>query len=302
MFLTPYDTTALKRLQMDKVIREVERARIQNALNADIKDIPNTLALLLKSPETNTIPQFNQTVVLEDGTTVIDLRPYKNEVLRFIELDKSIPVGPARVLIDQAALQTIWQTGVDGRLALASLTNLPLYTYSHWLGESINRVLNLTPEYQTDVIIRCAWMWTCLFHESIDTSEDMVYRYASKIAQITYAKLETVVEMIREAGPINNLEQLVESVKGLPSARTDKLNTAIVITAVSGSWFGSSGAREQAVAALEHPPTFLAILANALQGAFYRKSSFFDIAKRQDKRGKFEEFTTAYAGVLRRGA
>lgn len=298
MFLSPYDTTALRKLQLDKLIRTIETARIQGAIRFDVAAAPKTLVVLEKSPATLDIPQFNQTIVLADGTSVIDLRPYRSEVMRHLELSRTIPIGPAAVLVDQSRLQTIWQLAEHERLRLASLTELPIFVYANWLGEAVAQLTQVEDHYLKDIIAMAGWFWTCQFYDVVAIDESLAYRYASKIARTNFGNVDSIATMIQDVGQLKDLADFVKAVQDMPTARTNMLNVPLIITTLSNSWFGSSGAKEQAAAAIEHPPTFIAILANAVQGGMYRKARFVDIAKRLDSRGRFENFINTYKNLL----
>lgn len=305
MYLTPQKTTALKNMQYGKVTHALELAKIGGSLellhsgvaHADFK----ILAVFNKNAATNQIPPFTQPFVLHSGEVVIDLRPYWSQISHSVELGKAITSGPAKTLIDYTKLMTLWLESESTRNRLLTLGDLPIHTYSYWLGESISRTISADPITQREIVELAAWFYHCLFQdENVSLSEDYVYRMAGKITRISWGNIESVVSMINTVGVLKDLHAFSNAVVGLQSLRTDKVNVGLIVTAMIGSWFGSSSAKEIAAVAIEYPPAFLAMLHSACTDSFFRKSPLFEIAKRADKNGKFSEFSRVYSNVLHR--
>lgn len=303
MYLTPQSTTALKNMQFSKVINALELAKIGGALQP-LSDgvIPkeyNILAVMQKNTATQQIPPFTQPTLLNSGEIVLDLRGYWSQISQSVENGRAITNGPAKTLIDLAQLMRIWTMSPYARSRLLTLGDLPIHTYSYWVGEGIARTISADPITQREIVELAAWFYQCQFQETkLELTEDYVYKIAGKIARITWSNIETVVSNINRVGQINTLAEFATAVVGLQSLRTDKVNAGLIVTTLVGSWFGSSSAKETAAVALEYPPAFLAMLHSACNDAFFRKSPILEIARRADKRGKFEEFNRVYANVL----
>lgn len=236
MFLTPYQTTTLRRFNTARIVDALQREVIQGQITKLSDPYPEVYILVGDHPSQRSIPQFDQVMALpmRNGKAeyVIDLRPYRTEALHYIELDKSIPIGPASVLMSQAELQTIWALDENKRLRLAGLTDLPIFVFCHWLGETLVRRFHLGEQMALKVITICAWYWTCLFHDDLPVDQARSYVYASKIARVTYSNVDEVAATIRELGFIKDLEALCAAIRTLPIARTEDVVPGSVITAV----------------------------------------------------------------------
>lgn len=302
MYLTPQTTTALKNMQYGKITHALELAKIGGSLEALDSNITNgdfkILAVFDKSV-TKQIPPFTQPFVLRSGEIVVDLRMYWSQISHSIELGKEISGGPAKTMIDYSKLMSLWLQSDATRNRLLTLGNLPIHTYSYWVGESISRTISADPITQREIVELAAWFYYCSFKsESEQFSEEYIYRLSQKIAEISWGNIETIAAMINKVGYLKDLHAFSNAVVGLQSLRTDKVNVGLIVTALIGSWFGSSNAKEVAAVAIEYPPAFLAMLHSACTDSFFRKSPLFDIAKRIDKQGKFAEFSRVYSKVL----
>lgn len=305
MYLTPQTTTALKNMQYGKVTHALELAKIGGALellsDAVVPESYKILAVFDKNSATKQIPPFTQPFVLHSGELVIDLRQYWSQISTSIEFGKEVSGGPAKTLIDYTKLMRIWLEGDSARNRLLTLGDLPIHTYSYWLGESISRTISADPITQREIVELAAWFYHCLFKSEGETlSDEYIHRMAGKITRISWGNIESVVAMINRVGVLKDLHSFSNAVVSLQSLRTDKVNVGLIVTATIGSWFGSSSAKETAAVAIEYPPAFLAMLHSACTDSFFRKSPLFEIAKRADKQGKFAEFRRVYSNVLHR--
>lgn len=303
MYSTPQETTALKNMLYAKVKHALDMGKVGGALellsDPYAHESYKIYAIFKRSAATDLIPPFTQPMLLSTGEIAIDLRPYWSQIGHFIELGKSLPGGPANTTIELAILMRMWLEGTEYRNRLLTLGDIPIHTYSYWLGEGVSRVISADTLTQRSIVQLSAWFYHCLFLESNSSiNEDYVYKVAGKIARLTWGQVEEVVDLINTAGFLENLHEFSRAVRELPSLRTDKVNPGLIVTALSGSWFGSSNAKESVIVGIEYPPMFLAIVHSACTDNFYRKSPLLDIAKRIDKQGRFAEFNRAYQNVL----
>lgn len=298
MFLTPQQTTVLKNVQYGKVNHALDLAKIGGGLEV-LNHAPEGILAVLDKSSTKDIPPFNPPMPLRSGELAIDLRSYWSQISHAMELGKEITSGPARLLIDQAILQKAWMVEPSARTRMASLGELPLHTYSYWVAEGISRVITADVNTQREIVELAAWFYQCSFIEQLPNDEDFIYKVASKISRVSWGTIDPIIEMINQVGYLKDLSDLSNAIRNLQSVRTDKVNPGLIVTALAGSWFGSTSARETAAVALEYPPFFLAMLTRATTDALYRKSPIFDIAKRADKRGKFDEYHRAYMNLIR---
>lgn len=169
----------------------------------------------------------------------------------------------------------------DDRHNLMSLGDIPVTFFSRWLSDILTIRLNLTPDIQSRVSVIIAYYYLNLFLEGDDSEvpEDIKVRFGSMIARATYVSIPDVYAIIDELPRMFCTEDLIKSlVAHSNTTRFEKLTLAFLYTAVSGSWFGSN-AREIVSIALEHPPTWIALVFSAINERGYKNTAVGRIAQ-----------------------
>jgi hypothetical protein len=70
------------------------------------------------------------------------------------------------------------------------------------------------------------------------------------------------------------------------------------LTVTRNSWYGTN-AKEIISVALEHPPTWAAIVFTALNERTFKNSMIYKIAERFGKRGASDEFIDSYISLVK---
>jgi hypothetical protein len=71
-----------------------------------------------------------------------------------------------------------------------------------------------------------------------------------------------------------------------------------LLTIVRNSWFGTN-AKDYIAVALEHPPTWMAIVYTAIVERTYKNSMIYRVAEKAGKRGGAEEFIKNYTALVK---
>lgn len=300
MFITPYETTVGRALKQDKILHALQVAFIEESLYANLYP-GNTLlyGIVKQDPSTEYIPPFNHPITV-DHKTVVDLRPISGRIYdRLTDSVKLEMVGASGLLVKQAILQQIWEHGYQDRFS--ALGDFPLMVYSHWLAETIGRRLSVDHATLSDLIVLSAWFYICVSSTESSPygmSEDTVIRQATRISRVGYRNFEETYERIRSAGVLRDLESFVNAAKKLGSARLMTLNVPLVLTILSGSWFGGASAKSMIGIALEYPPYFIGMLHTSVTEKAYKNTPITTIALRFNKRDTGTRFDTAVRALI----
>lgn len=300
MFITPYDTTVGRALKQDKILHALKVAFVDEALYSNLYPGNDKLYGIVKQdPTTDYIPPFNHPITV-DGKTVVDLRPVAGRIYdRLTDTVKLEMAGASGLLIKQAILQQIWEQGRHERLS--SLGDYPLMVYSHWLAETIGRRLSVDHSTLSDLIILSAWFYICLSDDvsgKYGLSDDTAIRQSTRIARIGYRNFEETYDRVTAAGALTDLEAFVTAVKKLGSARLSTLNVPLLLTILSGSWFGGASAKTMIGISLEYPAYFIGMLHTSVTEKAYKNTPITTIALRFNKRDTSTRFDTAVRALI----
>lgn len=301
MFFSPYDTAIASQHVMDRVVRQVEMAKATGDLIANaLPDVPQLFIVAGKNPAMSVIPPFSHPLTIGSGTnryTVIDLRPYNAQILfgEHVRLPKDGQVG---LLVKQALLQIIWQSGRHSDLS--AFSDLPLGIFASWVSEGISRRVGLDANTLMSLTALTGWYYQCLFMPapSGELDDRVKMTHATKISRTLGIKLDLVSELINTHGFIDNSTSYINAAKQLGSTRLNELSTALFFTILAGSWFGSASARETVAVALEYPPTFIAMVHTAINEKMYRKSPITETSVRFNRRNAFPQFNLSFSAMV----
>jgi hypothetical protein len=302
MFKTAYDTTPCRNYVLTKIAAELARhgvvggEQFQSPVNP-YRSESTLYNLTTVTPGLADIPPFAhpyQTAVVakagESGQSqvYVDVRNYtrrsrEGAVVVSAPLDYELSVL-------RGMLQLTWssETPVD----LLNLGGYQVTIYARWLAEILTRRLALPPETQMLVTVVAAWFYLCMF---IDDSVEAVaesdrLRMATQIARATYVGAEDVIRMVDAMPLFRDVAGLIAWLRSDGgSARFEDLSVAVLYTAVSGSWFGSN-ARENVAVAIEHPPTFVAMVTLASEERGYRNTVLGKLAQQYQKADEVRSF------------
>lgn len=292
---TAYETTACRDFAMKKTIDALLAAFADGWLPAantrptgDARNPGNTKVssrvLLLEggSAVANDVPAFAHPIALEkDGLQyiVVDVRPYG----RFDPHQQEFKVRNSieyQFAVMRAALDQVWNS--QSPTILQNVNQQPMAIFASWISESVGRRFSLDPGEQYKLSILAAIFYNLHFWDSDSTELPEVEknRAAASIARALRASAEDVFAIIDQVSHLNNVgEFCVQARDVVGSVRLNDFNPGVLFAIVGGSWYGSNS-REIAAVALEHPPTWLAVLMAAINERTYKNSGIAKLAER----------------------
>lgn len=309
MFLHSYQTTPCAAYNLSKTISAVQRVAIAGDLMT-VTDLASgtfkegTLSQLYAvTPKNSEIPPFEHPLVVTDHhgqgekpIIVLDLRPHTRQ-----QRDGSI-VAATRSGMDfdvlRGALQRDWMNLTPSDFL--ALGDFPITVYTRWVADNVTRRLGLDAASQVDLTVLTGYFFLWLFRDEkdgIDNSEKV--KLATRVARSTYIPVEKCLEIIEPLEvALVDAGTFVETAKEVVlSARMNQFSLGLLYSILSGGWFGANAHSVLAVA-LEHPPTFYALIYTALNDRSYRRSLFARLVEQLDKRDAGKTFSYNLARMI----
>lgn len=278
MFDTAYDTTICKKIKIRALGGILLRAHITDPFPIPREGIGRgETNILLVTPEerNDDIPAFMEPVVIEDLShvrkVVVDIRPFS-----------SIARGTGDYRITSyndyttAMTRAIFQDRLNAGSIYTFVSQMPFAwrVFDRWVTGTIVNRMNLRNDLDVQIrlSIVSAIYFQLLFYN--DPAEALVKEYETiqyKAASLTNTNLDLVKEVLDKIERMDSIEDYCSAVAtATGSIRLDNFKFVGLFNMISSSWFGVN-AREIVGVALEHLPTFYALVYSALTDRSYRK-------------------------------
>lgn len=294
IYQTPYNTTVGAGLVTAKITDAVTEAHVrtgflrnnQNLDTYNTKDESPVRASIIThgTKDEQDLPYFAHPIVVsmkalahrkEPDYLVADMRPFIN-----VNGDLAIRNGSEYAFAKlRLILSRRWYEGGD-LSAFTYLSTVAGGIYSSWISENVSRRLGLDPGDQLKLAIVAAVYYHSLFTNQSFTEADK-QKIAISVSRAVRADAQQVFQVLDEIKEMNTLEDFISAVKqqldGNP--RVDPLNVGLLVTLLSTSWWGTN-AKEISAVAIDHPPTWLALLYIAFTERTYKASPLARLAER----------------------
>lgn len=302
MFITtPYETSTLHRLNMEKTYKRLREMLVVNQLypiDEPGKFDYDTFSIVGLHGQYDDIPYFYQPVtILLTGrvpTFVIDLRPYQGCMVK----DGVIFRQPGNETVNQLLVHAIaiGYFRKDPQAFLAS-QDIPINTYGSLIAETLSRRLGLDPSSTLKVM--CAFQIFYMTRAVMDIrniKEDELLLIATALSRKMKVDLNTHLDIAKQFTG-EDFESLLTFVKKITqlnwSPRLTKLSPAELIILLSGGWVGQGNPKETMAVALEFPPCWISLNFICARSKFYQKLPLGQILKRLDRNGTLNNFTNS---------
>lgn len=295
-YRTAYDTTVGKSFQMHKVIKAIQESAIRDGAfhhtygliqENDYKTIPWFVAGQTDSEAQ--IPFFNHPILVDlaekdEKALCIDIRPFaiynKNAMNQDIT-DEALRIRN-RMELSLAKLRMatnlIW---IDKNpLTLREISFVPMAVFAHWISESVSKRFGLSARDQAIIAIIACYYYYSLFipREELDSGE--VNRLTASTMKSLRFPAILVEEVFSKIAPMTGIKDFCAQVKEITeNNRLQAFEEGILVNLLIASWFGTN-AREMIAVALEHPPTWIALVYAAFTEKSYKNTVISKIAYR----------------------
>lgn len=155
-------------------------------------------------------------------------------------------------------LGSVWLS--KGPAELRNISPIAQTAYATWISQTVSQRLGLDLGDMMRLRILSAFFWHCLFINKEEFKENEINRLSVVVAKAAKAPADETASLITRVGYIEDVVDFVNKiVLVMENPRFENFNVGLLNTVISGTWFGLGG-KEIACVAIEHPPTFLAMV------------------------------------------
>ena len=192
-------------------------------------------------------------------------------------------------------LESMWVG--DGPQEILNLGHFQVQIFATWVSELFARRFALDAEQQVRISILAAFYYLCLF---TDDKEADLRRFVPIISKVTTTGAAFVIDTLRDIDHIQDLEALLDTIKtSLDTDRLEGVGIDVMITMLSGSWFGPNNDILVGIA-LEYPPMWNTLLYLSLTDQSVRANGIAKIALRKQRDSMAREYvSTASTKLIR---
>lgn len=303
IFQSPYDTTFGQSAVIAPIVHSLEKYLIRaNSSNDQISLESNLpykgLEINGLVAEQSDIPVFYHPLCFTNQKNqkyvAIDTRS-------FIRSDTSSNVNVVnkpeyQFVIDRYLLQFAWVN--YGPEYFRSNFFFGSVVFSAWISELIAKRYALDPADVLKIKILTFYYYATLFNTEDKLPQSQIDRLIIHTMKFTRATDSYIKELFDLVGPIRNISDFCNTIKEtVNNIRLKEFSPGILITLVTNSWFGYQS-KEVIAIALEHPPTWTAVLIAALNERTFKNSTIAKIAEKVAKLNQAEEFNKNYKIML----
>lgn len=283
IYKTAYDTTACRGAIITKIQENLTQALIRGLLVFD--ETTRTYQVRGGHLVDELVPTFNHPILFKDASGVdhlaVDVRglgSFNRDQNTFVIRDSNAYNGVTL----RANLNEVWLTPM-GPERIRSMSVFPLMVYANWVGEAVAKRLALDPQDQFSVSVLAAILYLNMFWDVEKSTNPTKIEKSLMVSQITRGlsyKADLVYDIVEQFPGIATIAEFCQACRDLTqSARLRDLNEATLFAMTGGYWYGNNG-REVIAVALEHPPTWLSLLWQAMSDRSYRNSGLAKILER----------------------
>lgn len=306
-FEDSYQTTVGSALITTPIVNRLRVSMAQDGLDRvslDVQKSGDTSAafVLGQTSSEADIPPFSHPIVVltprQEKVLCTDMRFYVTKSIDSENFEDSIRNRTEyNFAKSRSILNLLWITGRGSELK--NSLQFAGVVYAELISQAIARNYSLDFRDKTAVSIATHFFYQALFTTDTEFDEEARQKMAVHTIKATKAPSEMVTEVFNKIGAISNIRDYCKMVSEVTeSVRLKDFNLAILLTIMKNSWFGTN-AKEIITVALEHPPTWCAIVYSALTERTFKNSSVANMAVAHGKRGASDEFEKNYVNLIR---
>lgn len=296
---TAYDTTACQGFVMQKTVHALQDASVRGWLEW----VPGSAVRQVTggAGSDGAIPAFAHPVLFalnNHQELVVDVRPFGRQEAGQFRVKNPTEYA---LQITRAKLNWVWIK--DPVTYLRDLSPMPLAIFATWIAEQLTRRFALDPSEQLAASIYAGVFYLSNFIEQVDYhfSEQDKVRVTNAISRSLRVKPQDVLKVLDTHGAegcpaIADVKQFCQMVSGV-SVRLKELNAGVLFAILGATWYGTH-AKEMVAVALEHPPTWIAILLAAVNERSFKNSGITKITERSGFRDMARSYQAAVLNLL----
>jgi hypothetical protein len=170
--------------------------------------------------------------------------------------------------------------------------------FARTISDVLNRGFALDPRDQQIVSIVACYYYQSLFSDQTNYDEDTIQKWQIHTSKCTSADKDMIMEIFAKMPPMTSIQSMVDGLRiATENVRLNNLNLVNLLNLMRNIWLGIN-AKDIITIAVEHPPTWMAVVYAALNERTFRKTNIYQIAERIGRGSKAEDYLTQYNAVL----
>lgn len=309
---TSYDTTAGQVQKLDPLALAIKQALVtgmlqERRLGVLKSDQKSAVFVIGGNTDELHIPAFTHPYLIQNfkgqDYLVSDVRRFRNisrEWISEAEFEKNVSnkveygLTKSRAVLGLAWLDMSKVPTIRSRFSFAGTV------FASWVTQAISRFYALDFGDQALIQATAIYYYHTLFslETKLEGSElELAVIHATKATNLSAT---TIMKLFESFGDVRSADDFCELVKTSTdnSVRLKDFNRGILMTLIGNTWYGTNAVEMLAVA-LEHPPTWIAIVYATLTERSYKNSQLFKIVEFNSKRGAGDQFTMNYVSMFR---
>lgn len=213
------------------------------------------------------VPIFNHPYVSEFGMLYVDIRPFIVEEYDGLKVRNTSGVEFSRT---RGMLTSMWLS--EQQVDMKVSTVLATKVYVEILGNLISSRFgaDVRDSFIIKTLLGCFYLQLFRASDKLD-DEDKTIILSNLRSYLGFPASE-MADIVEACSPMNRIEDVIaEIIKQTESVRLSKLTTNVFMTALGAVWFGHM-AKEVMAIALEHPPTWIAMVEQGYSNRSHKRS------------------------------
>ena len=300
-FKDAYQTTLGSRISTDKIQDAIAESLVRDNLLAVSLDLKNTgdvrpifITSLHDSEENIKLFAHPYYFKSRDGTEILatDMRLYFKKRM----FDGTLASLPSSILSlveynftrSRVIFNLEWLEGdVQG---LKNSYYFATAMFGRWIADILSRAYALDARDQIIIAIAASYYYQALFTDDTSFDEETLHKWQIHTTKCFNVEATLVKQVFSKMPKITGAESLVEAIRfSTENVRLKDLSIVSLLTNLKNSWYGNNS-KEIIAVAVEHPPTWMAIVYAAMHDRSYRSTLVSKISERVGKRGVSEEY------------
>jgi len=216
----------------------------------------------------------------------IDVRPFgswSRNQNKFVVRDESQMI----MALLRLRLSSIWLT--EERSYLRNVSPIPIKMFASWIMESLANKFALEPLERMNVSILAGVLYLSNFSDTTELDENERTRLAASLSRDLAIDVKEILPVVDQYPSLAGVDAFCKAASAMCGVRLAELNRGLLYASLGGSWFGYNF-KEVLAVALEHPPTWLAIVYTAGTDRSYRNTRLFKTFENNSRGGTDDLF------------
>lgn len=272
---TAYQTLTLSGVNLSPIRDAITTAMVGGQLKTQDEDFP-VVTIVSNQGVLGDVPAFNHPLIVTVGgkdCIAMDCRYFVRQVR-----GETVVRHPSdyQLALLRAGLTAVWNQE-DPKMFLGSV-GAALGCYADWFASVLTS--RLSPQEYVTAKILAAYFYYSQFHTEDKLNPSTLNHAVGMISRYTRFPASQVHGIINDLPLIGSLEEFCVLLKEqTQSTRLKDLNAGLMVTMLLNSWFGIN-AKEIVAAAVEHPPTWMALVGMALASRLHNKTKISQTVNR----------------------